>query len=222
MVLCAVVFLSFLGSTVLAQDKSLNSSTIILDSNRTIYEKLVIKIDPNWEMDSCKASPNYQRIACVLSTGRKGYVYVNGKKVAGDKNYVMADGKRGKVYDDILKRSLVFSPDDKHLAYVAIYQNYKEGHNLCVVLDSVEGVWYHDINELSLAFSPDSDHLAYVARLFNKWYVVIDGKRGAGYDEIIPIRGNMVNFHSYDSLSTVVIYLGRRGDKIYLVKEGLK
>jgi len=222
MLFCAVAFLFFLCTSVLAQDKSPDSSTIIHDSNRTIYEKLVIKINSEQEMDSCKASPNYQRFAFVLSTGRKGSVYVDGKKRFGDKRYVMVDGNEGKLYDDISKSSLIFSPDSKHLAYVAIHQDYKKGHNWCVVLDEVESNLYHDIDESSLTYSPDSDHLAYVAKLSTKWYVVIDGNIGLGYDEIIPIRGKMINFYSYDSLSCIVIYLGRRGDKIYLVREGLK
>lgn len=222
MVLYAVVFLFFFGTAVFAQEKSPDLSTIILDSNRTIYEKLVIKIDPDWEIDSCKASPDCQRIACVFSTGRKGFAFVNGKKVVGDKCYVMVDGKKGKVYYDISRSSLIFSPDSKHLAYVAIYQGYEKGNSWCIVLDEVEGKWYHDIDELSLIFSPDSEHLAYVARLFTKYYIVIDGGRGVGYDEIIPIRGKMITFYSYDSLSYVVIYLGRKGDKIYLVREALK
>jgi hypothetical protein len=55
----------------------------------------------------------------------------------GSKWVVVMDGKEGKEYERVMQDSLVFSPDSKHLAYIA-QSNWK----YFVVVDGVEGDQY--------------------------------------------------------------------------------
>jgi hypothetical protein len=57
--------------------------------------------------------------------------------VRGGKWFVVVDGKEGKEYDGIVKGTPVFSPDSKHLAYMA-----RRGGKWFVVIDGEEGKEY--------------------------------------------------------------------------------
>jgi len=56
--------------------------------------------------------------------------------------FVVVDGKEGKEYDGIVAGSLKFSPDSKHLAYVAV-----RGEKRFVVVDGKEGKEYDGIGQ---------------------------------------------------------------------------
>jgi hypothetical protein len=84
---------------------------------------------------------------------------------SGNKVFVVIDGKEEKQYDfikekycndNIVPKTLIFSPDSKHLAYRA-----ESAHQSFVVVDGKEEKKYDFIK--SLIFSPDSRHMAYVA-----------------------------------------------------------
>jgi hypothetical protein len=55
----------------------------------------------------------------------------------GGKWFVVVDGKEGKEYDGIAKGTPIFSPDSKHLAYLA-----RRGEKWFVVIDGEEGKEY--------------------------------------------------------------------------------
>lgn len=213
MLFCAVILLVCFSQAVRAQWAPEISSV----SNRITSESLMVRFYPKWTLNTCKASPDDRRLACVVYKYKmNGSVYINGKMAAGDTLFVIVDGKRGKLYGDIVS-SLTFSQDSKHLAYFARALN-DQKNKWFVVLDSVEGKWYDAVEEQSLTFSPDCQRLAYVACLNQKWFVVLNGKRGKPYDEIIAIRGKMITFDSTCSFH----YLGRKGNAIYLVEENIE
>ena len=97
--------------------------------------------------------------------------------------YAVVDGKEGAKYDSVGDASFVFTPDSRHLAYVACVDRMFSKY-CCVVVDGVEGKHYPAIGEGSPLYSPDGKHLAFIARVGKKWCVVLDGKEGKGYDEI--------------------------------------
>ena len=106
-------------------------------------------------------SPDGQHFAyAVIKSNGKWSVFLDGKKV---KEYNTPPSPY--IY------SLTFSPDSKHLAYIA-----KRDEKYFVVLDGKEEREYDLINPFSLTFSPNSKHLAYAAKRNGDYFVVIDGK----------------------------------------------
>jgi len=97
------------------------------------------------------------------------------------KLHVVVDGQLVSGYDDVAWHSLKFSPDGKHVAFVAT----NEGKQVCV-LDGKSGEKYDKIggSETDLVFSPDSQHLGYAAQKNNKWVVVVDGVAGSEFDRV--------------------------------------
>ena len=118
--------------------------------------------------------------------------------------YLVLDGKAGPVHDGILGslppglaanwasmqtvyafgsgNPILFSPDSLRLAYVA-----RSGQKFRVYLDGqAEGVEMEFLVS-GMVFSDDSNRLAYGGQAFNKFFVdkfflVVDGKKGADYD----------------------------------------
>jgi hypothetical protein len=84
---------------------------------------------------------------------------------------MIVDGIEGKAYERI-GSTIVFSPDSKHVAYIA----QSAGKKFVVVMDGREEKPYDNIGNGSLLFSPDSTHLAYGAQSGDKRFVVLDGK----------------------------------------------
>jgi Tol biopolymer transport system component len=76
----------------------------------------------------------------------------------GDKWLVVADGVEGKKYNSIEPLTIMFSPDNQKLAYVALEDN--QWH---MVVNETEIGTYDYIMSESPVFSPDSQHIAYVA-----------------------------------------------------------
>jgi hypothetical protein len=114
------------------------------------------------------------------------------------------------LYDALIKDALVFSPDGRHLAYVARTGNKKS----FVVVDGKEGKGYDFIAPGSIVFSPDSTHPAYAGRAGNKWLVVVDGKEGKEFD---LIAGDSIVF-SPDS--THLAYGAKIANKWFVVVDG--
>lgn len=108
---------------------------------------------------------------------------------------VVLDGQAGRGYASVATPTLLFSPDSKHLAYVAVpvtTKNPTKGPGL-VVLDGVETRVYDDVFS-DLVFSPDSRRLAFVVLKQGKKHVVIcncplegsgEGQVGRAYDRIV-------------------------------------
>ena len=110
------------------------------------------------------------------------------------------------------QRSLILSPDGKHVAYI------NKSDNKCFVdYDGKDGKSYNKIIDGSLTFSPDSGHLAYMAEDGDQWFVVIDGKEGFHYDKLRSSEQCSLIFKSSDSVSYLILenkYLYEAREKI--------
>jgi hypothetical protein len=133
-----------------------------------------------------------------------------------DSWFVVVDGKEENKYalHSNEPKPPIFSFDSKHLAYVASL-----GKKECLVVDRKEEKQYDVIDESNIKFSPDGKHLAYVAGVntghgyYNhKWFIVVDGKEGAQYDEIKSL------IISPDGKRNA--YWAVQDDKIFVVVDG--
>ena len=138
----------------------------------TATERVLGKVDlSSWMEQTVAASPDATRVAYVAR--------------AGEKQFVIVDGQKGKRYDEIGEGrigplSITFSPDSKRVAYVA-----RSGGRWFVVVDGQEGKRYDEIDKshipFSILFSADSKRIAYRARTGNEWVVVVDGQESKRY-----------------------------------------
>src|SRR5947209_4104094 len=103
-----------------------------------------------------------------------------------DKFLVIENGKPGKEYDSIMRRSLSFSPDSKRFVYAA-----RRGTDWFLVLDGVEQKIGAELvpNPLNAnpLFSFDSKRVAMVLKRGDKVSVVIDGAESALFDSITGV-----------------------------------
>lgn len=160
--------------------------------------------------DSLAATPNLAHIAFAIQNGNDVSVLVDGK-IAGHGYYgigadliafsadgsryafrarrgtrdkgdevVVHDGVEGKPYQASQPIPL-FSPDGKHLLYVASPAPMKS----CLVLDEKEGPAFDAVAPATAIFSPDSRRTAYVALSGGKYVPVIDGKPGTPYANMV-------------------------------------
>jgi len=103
----------------------------------------------------------------------------DGKHVAyavkkGDTWRTVIDGKAEEAYDGLT--DIVFSADSAHRAYGGLRDK-----RIAVVRDGAVGTFYDDMVEAP-EFAPAGHSLAYVMKDGGEQFVVVDGKRGAGYD----------------------------------------
>jgi hypothetical protein len=129
-----------------------------------------------------------------------------------DQEFVVVDGIEGKPFDEIIKWSLIFSPDSKRFAYIA-----KEDNKQIVVVDGAEGKSY-DTVQTNPMFNPDSRKIVYVGQTGDKACVVVDGKEGKLYDEILNTGGGKIVFESADKIH----YFARSGDSVVFVQEKIE
>jgi len=82
----------------------------------SVSERLVVKVDfSSWIPASLQISPDSKRVA--YAAGEKG------------KQFVVVDGEEGKRYDEIVKGTPIFSPDDPDsIRYLASL-----GSSICMV-----------------------------------------------------------------------------------------
>jgi hypothetical protein len=95
---------------------------------------------------------------------------------------VVVDGQPGAEYDQAL--SPVFSPDSKHVAYVAV-----KGKSHLVVVDSQPSAEYDDTLQGPLLFSPDGS-LEYVAIKQDKGGADGGPVTGALFQHSVFVKGN--------------------------------
>jgi Tol biopolymer transport system component len=126
-------------------------------------------------IDSLTFSPDGNRIA-YKARKINGYIKIFYSKtpVPNYLHFVVIDNQEGPKYHRI--EDLRFSPDGKHLAYVA-YRDYD--HSIIVVDGEEKGSWYDDI--LYYIFSPDGKRIAYYARKDNNMLLVVDGQESQKY-----------------------------------------
>jgi WD40-like Beta Propeller Repeat len=101
--------------------------------------------------------------------------------------FAVVDGKKGTGYKAI--ECLTFSPDSRHLAYVAFgpvsrFMGLRKYDAFRTVVNGVEGEPYIDIALSGIRFSPDSRRTAYVMQNFDGWSAVIDGVEQGPYESI--------------------------------------
>jgi hypothetical protein len=103
------------------------------------------------------------------------------------KQLVVLDATEGKHYDEIMKRTPIFSTDSNRLAYVATQSAglFRRREKQCVVLNGQELTKYDGIGFGSLSFSPDSKRVAYWALRGRDWLPVVDGIEGTAYDQFV-------------------------------------
>jgi len=126
--------------------------------NRLVSEKLIT------EVDFFSLIPN----TITISQDVTRFAYVTR---IDHKLVVVVDGKNQKSYSGILEGSLCFSPDSKHIAYVA-----RQNEQWFVARNGEEMMKYNKVGP-TLIFSPDSKRLAYAAQL-DKQFVVVDKEEG--------------------------------------------
>jgi Tol biopolymer transport system component len=152
------------------------------DGKHMAYTAYRTWIEPNSTNTKCSVvldgheGPEYAWVGRRLfSPDGKRFAYGvwNGKLLA------VVDGVEASKYDGIDESSIIFSPDSKHVAYVAA-----EGEKRFVVADGQPGTRYDLLDAASLVYSSDSKRLAYVAGKGKRQFVVVDGKEGRDYDAI--------------------------------------
>lgn len=147
------------------QPTGLLSSSDFQPENRTVKERFLLNQNPASPV--LVISPDGQRVACIGQVENMKF------------RSVVLDSIEGKVYDNIQVHSLVFSPDSRHFAYIAV-----QNRQRMLVIDGVEGQPYDAIEDF--VFSPDSQHYAYAVKMSTsgrEGFIVRDGTEGKHYDE---------------------------------------
>ena len=78
------------------------------------------------------------------------------------------------------------------------------------VLDGTEGPTFDEVRDESLTFAPDG-RLAYAAREGDRWFLVLDGVRGEGFEVIDSTT------LAFSSQGQRVAYAARQGDDWFVV-----
>ena len=116
---------------------------------------------------------------------------------AGDKSFVVVDGKKGTLYDEVILRPPAFSPNSRRIAFAA-----KTAEKWFAIVDGKEGRPCDRIAQLvvagynptadeyshreqigKLTFSPNSQRAAYVVGIGEDNLVVIDEEGGSWEDK---------------------------------------
>ena len=155
-------------------------------------------------------SPDSSRLAYVVQTGVDAHSSENNTETETAEYAVVVDGRRGKIYDEIGLASIVFSPDSKHVAYVAL-----KGEKWAVMLDGKKLGEYDDMSSDAPIFSPDSSLLIVKAQIGEEFSVFVNGQAGKPYDGIINNRGGKIIFDSDHSFR----YLAAKDNMVYMVEE---
>lgn len=162
-------------------------------------------------------SPDSRRFAYAARTG-SGILHliIDGQVTDLPKKYQ-------RVADSMLVPSICFSQDSQHLALLGDWPGYP-----FLLVDGKEVTDRKEEKRIFGAlFSPNGQRLAYVYGKAATWTVVVDGKEGNQYDEIIHVAyvgiGNLSGegkfvFDSSDTLH----YLAIKEGHIYLVEEKIK
>ncbi len=150
--------------------------------------------------------------------GIKGPVFSpDGKRLAysvaqgNDKLGVVVDGQLGRPHWTLIEESLVFSPDGKKLAYVA---GSSDGKWRVLLERKVSGHAYDGVGMDGVLFSSDSEHALFIAQRNHKWMAVVDGQEGELFDHLLVGKDGPLHLTPSNELR----YIGRQGDKIYLLE----
>lgn len=129
---------------------------------------------------------------------------------------VNVDGEPNGPYESLLHGTPIFSRDGRHVAFAAL----KDGRWVIVSdIDSgdppgalkADEQPYANLEPYNLALSPDGRRIAFAASDDDGPFVVVDGQRGATYDEIIQ------DTVLFDPTGARITYRVRRGEQRALV-----
>ena len=192
-----------------------------------------------------RPGPRFSRIsdpefaACFSSDGsRFAYVGERGNLLEGTDRYVVVtDGKQSPEYDRVLFSGPLFSPDSRHLAYMAVSSG-----TVQVVLDGkviyeygggdVESLYEICMTapmahmSMPMAFSSDSRHFAFFDMSPGRQAVVLDGKRGEVYDTVFSLGRWTLTWlpllaaPAFHSAGHSVAFIGMRDGATWLVADG--
>lgn len=104
---------------------------------------------------------------------------------------------------------LVFSPDGDRLAYVVRGAGAPKGNAVFVDGESM-GAGYSFAFPV---FSPDSRHFATVAAVDQAWQIIVDGRAGPSYKELVDYGPNAVSFLDSNTLRVLAV----KDDSVYRV-----
>ena len=177
----------------------------LLDQLTEVRLKVVATYPKIGAVSKITISQTGERLACAVSYREEGKTQYR----------VFCDGKLGAAFDSV--DSLMFSPDGKHLVYVArrgvestlVYDGEERSHCWRRFTFSPDGKHqaYHGTDALGQpcmvldgrwgehftglgdpVFSPDGKHLAYQAGTAPQRFVVCDGKKGPPFEEVgVPV-----------------------------------
>lgn len=167
-----------------------DSNNVAYVATRAVYDAAHINDDNQVVVVNGKESNPYYLVFPdpIFSPDGKQVAFGRYKNGTQGGVSVVLNGKEGPTYDHV--SDLTFSPDGTQLAYVA-----ESGTNIIVVVNGEEkGRYNNNYSPLfgggyssgrpSILFSQDSKHLVFLGYGGGKYFVVLDGKQGKGYDGI--------------------------------------
>lgn len=180
------------------------------DASRFAYLARDKKGGPLYTVIDGVSGPAYPDVSSVHfspNNERTAYVIYNSLELSDTSRTVMIDGQLFGPYPDIENASLMFSPDSKHFAYVALLDTSR----IAIVTDGILGREYEDC--YLVGFGKDDSIPTYRAKIGdNKWAVIRNGVIGPEFDVVY----NCVFSEDRQHLA----YCGNKGDKIYMVVDG--
>lgn len=130
-------------------------------------EERIASLPEDAEINECNSSNDFLHAGCSFKT--------NGKY------QLIFDGKFSNEYQEILYKSLIFSPDANQFAYVAKLQD-----KWIAVLNGYPGPAYDQV--MYPVFSPDSLGFYYTYKTNNKWILYQNGTSSQEYDNpVYPV-----------------------------------
>lgn len=182
---------------------------------------LVVEGEPDVPIEgivdhSLTFSPDSRRLAyAVAKPDRRCYLVVDGKagpvhdNIGGSLPPGLAPNRASmqSVYALGSGTDILFSPDSRRIAYLAHFGKAKK---VCVD-DQAEDIEM-DFQAGWMVFSDDSKRLAYGGRRGNKFFLVVDGKKGADYDAL--------GYFGFSHDGKHIAFIAKKGDKIVIVVDG--
>lgn len=150
---------------------------------------------PDGEVVEGTVSPNGQRVVLRVRQGPNERLFV--------------DGQAQPAYSQIAPQSVIWSPDSRHLAYVAAHQG-----KVIMVRDGQESAHYDAIAKGSATWSADNRRLAFGAVRAGKNVVVLDGQEQEAFDGVA--QGPL----SFSPDGRRLAFAASRGQKWVVVVDG--
>jgi hypothetical protein len=130
-------------------------------------EEKITSLPTDAEINECNSSLDFLHVGCSFKTNNK--------------YQIVYDGKFSNEYQEILYKSLIFSPDGNQFAYIA-----RDSDKWIAVLNGYPSSAYDQI--LYPVFSPDSSNFYYTYKKDNKWALYQNATTTQFYDNpVYPV-----------------------------------